>query len=630
MKTKQIECPSCGAPIEATQLLELECPYCGSKFENPRSKDDEGENIIKQIIPFTQSEEDLREQLFDSFVTNRGIPTDIFDSLKLLSLKQYYLPMASFSGSYETSWSCTIVYRHKNKDGEEYKEYHPHSGVTYGDFDNVLAFVGEDEGLPSELTTYLYQSAPSWNGEYICSKSVPFDSSLLLDKEGNGISTVSLDLLDGDDRFIRASGYVYNCAHRHAYRQCSGGLNGSVEDFDDSTRVTHRLDGIFLVPVWYGEYSYNGERYTYAMGDQGGNFELSSPQDSTDDIRGWKLFGRFALMLGLLLGIFLISKADISKDWSVWVCGIGAIILTGRFIKESDKSTEELTGIKKVGRAKFCGEKVPSESSNYVSYKRTNQVLMWLLVLMFGFWRVGDYIVQDYKESQAQAQEQRILNHVKDIARVLPKIFFYHSKERIGHIRQDVRENLIKFGFVREEEELGNPVTEKYTIYSADIPLMSVFLDLSNSRFSNSSDEIKSIKVSTKSTKLSGDFHNQLSEVFTEELKSQLTSMGYEIKKSIPTGVYDQPKPLGSYMLIGKEVVQKGMFALNDKYYATYNAVDLDSGSWDNDINFYAKDELEGVRIEEPELSTTPDTTLDTDSVHDVASWLNELHESAE
>ena len=83
-------------------------------------------------------------------------------------------------------------------------------------------------------------------------------------------------------------------------------------------------------------------------------------------------------------------------------------------------------------------------------------------------------------------------------------------------------------------------------------------------------------------------------------------------------------------MLIGKEVVQKGMFALNDKYYATYNAVDLDSGSWDNDINFYAKDELEGVRIEEPELSTTPDTTLDTDSVHDVASWLNELHESAE
>ena len=158
---------------------------------------------------------------------------------------------------------------------------------------------------------------------------------------------------------------------------------------------------------------------------------------------------------------------------------------------------------------------------------------------------------------------------------------------------------------------------------------MSVFLDLSNSRFSNSSDEIKSIKVSTKVNYTSDDFRNALSAAFVEELRSQLTSMGYEIKKSIPTGVYDQPKPLGSYMLIGKEVVQKGMFALDDKYYATYNAVDLDSGSWNNDINFYAKDEFEGVRIEEPELSTTPDTTLDTDSVHDVASWLNELHKNA-
>lgn len=638
MKTKQIECPNCGALIEATQLLELECPYCGSKFENPRNKDDEGENIIKQIIPFTQSEEDLREQLFDAFVTNRGIPTDIFDSLKLLSLKQYYLPMASFSGSYETSWSCTIVYRHKNKDGEEYKEYHPHSGVTYGDFDNVLAFVGEDDGLPSELTTYLYQSAPKWNGEYICSKSVPFDSSLLLDKEGNGISTVSLDLPDGDDRFIRASGYVYNCAHRHAYRQCSGGLNGSVEDFDDSTMVTHRLDGIFLVPVWYGEYSYKGEKYIYVMNDQGENFDYSSPKDYTKSIREWGMAGRLLLMLVLLLGIFIISKTDVSKSWSVWVCGIGAIILMVRFAKEPDKSTEELTGIKKVGRAKFCGEKVPNESSNYVSYKRTNQVLMWLLIFTAFLGRVGEYIVQDYKETQAQVQAQaqakKMLDQVKGIARVLPGVFFYHSKERIGHFRQDVRGNLIKLGFVREERELGDlsslESVEKYTIYAADVPLMSVFLNLSDTwPYSNSSDEIKFIKVSTKIDYTSDDFRNELSEAFNEELKSQLTSMGYEIKESTTTAVYNQNRPRGSYMLFGKELVKKGMYVM-DEYYATYNAVEFKSIASENDVNFYAKDEFEGVRIEEPELSTTPDTTPDTASVQDLAHLLNESHKNAE
>ena len=159
---------------------------------------------------------------------------------------------------------------------------------------------------------------------------------------------------------------------------------------------------------------------------------------------------------------------------------------------------------------------------------------------------------------------------------------------------------------------------------------MSVFLDLSDAwPYSNSSDEIKFIKVSTKSTKLSGDFHEELSEVFAEALRSQLISMGYEIKENSTSLGYGLPRPSGSYMLIGKEVVQKGMFALRDESYETYNAVEFESGYWENDINFYSNDELKAMRFEEPELSTTPDTTLDTTSVQDLAHWLNELHKNA-
>lgn len=51
MAAKQIQCPNCGATIQASQLAEVECPYCGSKFENPLNKrSDDG--VIKKIIPF--------------------------------------------------------------------------------------------------------------------------------------------------------------------------------------------------------------------------------------------------------------------------------------------------------------------------------------------------------------------------------------------------------------------------------------------------------------------------------------------------------------------------------------------------------------------------------------------------
>ena len=126
------------------------------------------------------------------------------------------------------------------------------------------------------------------------------------------------------------------------------------------------------------------------MNGQGGNFDYSYPKDSTDETRGWKVVGRFFLMVGLLIGIVAYTKII---DLSILACIIGVIILTWRFLIEWGKSSEDLSAIKEIGRAKFCGEKIPNVSSNYASFKRTNQVLMWLLILAFGSWCFGKQLM---------------------------------------------------------------------------------------------------------------------------------------------------------------------------------------------------------------------------------------------
>lgn len=164
---------------------------------------------------------------------------------------------------------------------------------------------------------------------------------------------------------------------------------------------------------------------------------------------------------------------------------------------------------------------------------------------------------------------------------ITPDLFFYQSKEQAGHLKQDVRKKLNELGFIKEENVAGE-YGDKYTLYSNQLPLVNVFLNFSVGQlYSNSSDEIKGIKITILDDRFSSNF--------IERFKSQLTEKGYEIK-SYPTSNNYPSRPHEAYMLIGKEafIEKEDIFGF-DKHYATYNAIVIRS----NEIECYAKDEFQ-------------------------------------
>ena len=340
------------------------------------------------------------------------------------------------------------------------------------------------------------------------------------------------------------------------------------------------------------------------MDGRGGNFDYSYPKDFTNYERGWKVLARIFLMAVLLIVIAVCTE---NKGLSNLLVLIGGIILTWRFILEKRKSLEELSVEKEIGRAKFCGEEVPDASSNYENFKRTNKVLMWLLILAFGTWCLGKQLIKHINEKKEIAHEQRLLEQVPEVfTKITPDLFFYQSKDEIGHLRQDVRKSLNKIGFVNEKD-LRLQCGEKYTYYSDETPLVSIIINFrADDLYYNSYDEIQSIKITIGNDRLARNF--------TESFKSQLTDKGYVLKISPPSNSYPN-RPYESHMLMGKETYRKDGSGLN-VHYATYNAAVI----MGNDIECYAKDEFNenmktGFKLTPSGTSDNNDTIIDEEAL---------------
>ena len=190
MAAKQIQCPNCGATIQASQLAEVECPYCGSKFENPLNKKSEG-SVIKKIIPFSLSANDVKEMLFKEFVYKDDVAKDIFDKLQIHTLKQYYLPMYLFYGNYRADWSCTVIYEQKDKQGNKIEEYRPASGTATGNFSKLTLACGAGRNLPQGLKRYA--NVLEWTSK-LDSKRTKFETSYLVGENKEAIEVIESNI----------------------------------------------------------------------------------------------------------------------------------------------------------------------------------------------------------------------------------------------------------------------------------------------------------------------------------------------------------------------------------------------------------------------------------------------------
>lgn len=585
MAKKQIVCPNCGAPLKSSRLLEVECPYCGSKFQNPLNKKNGDNRIIKTIIPFSKDEEYLKECLYSCIINDDDTPIDFFDKLKITSAEQYYLPMYLFSGAYEADWSCTVVYQRKNNQGNYYDEYQPANGVAKGDFHKlVLASYGLD--LPREVRDYV--DVLSFSSE-LATKTDGFTPSFLIDADGNDIPVVSLDLSPTEawnKDSLRNS--IHDNAEHAVFNQTR---NWTTIDKSVSVNYNGEFKDLILVPVWYAKYTYKDQEYYFAMDGSGSNFDYSHPKSFKSQGRFLKLIGRFLLMVGLLVVIIYPLSKIAGAGPQIAVALLGGIILAVRFVFEAAKSSEDMTAIKQIGKAKFCKEVKPDGvSSNYLSYKRTNQILMWCLIAIIAGWCYHSYSVNQRNEQDKLMQEQRLLEQTQNnIKQITPDLFFNQSKDKIGHLRQDIRKDLRKFGFEEDNQQYSFG-EEMFTFYATDgKPILTIVLNGSSGLgYSNSEDDIKSVVIRLRDERLAGSF--------ISDFKKQLTDKGFDVSNI--KSELNRTRPQNAFIRIGKKKHVESIMTA-DLYAGDYLAWDAVVFKNDNilgvSIECFSKDETKGA-----------------------------------
>ena len=583
MAKKQIQCPNCGATLQSIQLLEVECPYCGSKFENPINKRSDN-GVIKKIIPFSLSANDVKEMLFKEFVYKDDVAKDIFDKLQIHALKQYYLPMYLFYGNYRADWSCTVIYEQKDRQGNKIEEHRPASGTATGNFSKLTLACGAGRNLPQGLKRYA--NVLEWTSK-LDSKITKFEASYLVGENRDAIEVIESNITEKEawnKSALQSS--IEKDAKDAAHSQIP---NRVIENYHVTANWKGSRGELVLVPVWYGSYAYDGEEHFFAIDGRGTNFDYSYPHDSTDEVRGWKVVGRFFLMVGLLIGI--IAFTSIKQTIPVIIALLGAVALTIRFVMEYNKSSDDLIAIKQVGKARFCGEEIPNSSSNYVQFKRTNQTAMWVLIALIATWCFGAKMVEDNQWKQQQAEEQALFDNAKKtMNQITPDLFFHKSDSQIGHLRQDIVSQLTRLGFVKDEEHPNQVVlstSEVYSLYmnDGDSPIMQIILNDQPHSLVENKNEIRDICIKIYDLTLADEFMSAFKDNI--ERNGFVVASDINIKPTIPLGT-SLPISINSdsYIRIGKTVRKQGFFS--EELYFNYDVVEFKKGYNEAEIACYS------------------------------------------
>lgn len=583
MAKKQIQCPNCGATLQSIQLLEVECPYCGSKFENPINKRSDN-GVIKKIIPFSLSANDVKEMLFKEFVYKDDVAKDIFDKLQIHALKQYYLPMYLFYGNYRADWSCTVIYEQKDRQGNKIEEHRPASGTATGNFSKLTLACGAGRNLPQGLKRYA--NVLEWTSK-LDSKITKFEASYLVGENRDAIEVIESNITEKEawnKSALQSS--IEKDAKDAAHSQIP---NRVIENYHVTANWKGSRGELILVPVWYGSYAYNGEENFFAIDGRGTNFDYSYPHDSTSEVRGWKVVGRFFLMVGLLIGI--IAFTSIKQTIPVIIALLGAVALTIRFVMEYNKSSDDLIAIKQVGKARFCGEEIPNSSSNYVQFKRTNQTAMWVLIALIATWCFGAKMVEDNQWKQQQAEEQALFDNAKKtMNQITPDLFFHKSDSQIGHLRQDIVSQLTRLGFVKDEEHPNQVVlstSEVYSLYmnDGDSPIMQIILNDQPHGLVENKNEIRDICIKIYDLTLADEFMSAFKDNI--ERNGFVVASDINIKPTIPLGT-SLPISINSdsYIRIGKTVRKQDFFS--EELYFNYDVVEFKKGNNEAEIACYS------------------------------------------
>jgi ribosomal protein S27AE len=255
-----VSCPQCGAlSMLSPGDKALECPYCGSNQVVQTSP--EQELIEPQLIGLMEINPDQVKSLAHRWL-RKGLfsPDSLISSSVAMSLRPGYYSFWTFDGAVEIHWSCELA-----EGSGDYKQWFPTSGSTIRFFDDVLV-PGSKLMQPREvmsLEPFDLKSLDTFKPECLAGwPAVLYDRSLS-DAALIGRETVMKKIRP------QLPGLIEVGREKRNINIGSSGWSGMT--------FKH-----ILLPVWTGEYRFQGKTYRFLINGQTGKV---TGEKSTDSVK---------------------------------------------------------------------------------------------------------------------------------------------------------------------------------------------------------------------------------------------------------------------------------------------------------------------------------------------------------
>lgn len=254
---KQLKCPSCGATLKQSfpdQLI-VECPYCHQQVVNTDAYKNANVGDEPRILEFNFEVKDVVKFMVDEISNDQSVPTDIFDKMRIVSTKRYYVPMYIFEGTFRAPWTSEIERQEKrqriNREGkvEDYYEtlYDSRNGEAVGNFsfNSMSSKELNDLGLDIKQLQYLSINAaslPQFSTIEIKNKNIE-----IITPSGN---SESVWWETGESAGVEIG---IDAAHRQA--------PGRITSCSASCEL--KKTSFVYIPIWMIEYLYDGMTFHY-------------------------------------------------------------------------------------------------------------------------------------------------------------------------------------------------------------------------------------------------------------------------------------------------------------------------------------------------------------------------------
>jgi len=278
----QLVCGRCGAhsllpPGQKTN----QCPYCGS---NQILKSTAQEDLVEPQLLAVMKVDEQKAKLLAHRWLGKGFfsPDNLLSSSVSLRLRPGYYSFWTFDGTVEISWTCEVAEGSGN-----YRQWHVVNGAETRFFNDVL--VSGVKALRMEdvngLAPFDLENVEAFNPDFLAGwPAVLYDRSL------SDSSLVGRDQVLNE---IEPQLYGLIEVGREKRNVRIGGSQWSGLTFKH-----------ILLPLWTGEYQFQGKTYRVLINGQTGKVTGEKPRDSVKIVFFLMMIALFFVLLLLLYWIF--------------------------------------------------------------------------------------------------------------------------------------------------------------------------------------------------------------------------------------------------------------------------------------------------------------------------------------